>query len=359
MGGGRLARRLATIILLLAVAPSVRAADAIKRGEALSASLTQACEIGEEARATPCAGLRYLDRRSETRPCSSDDNNGDWRLDGSGVRLSAKGVADCGGISLVRSEIGEEKNAHRSCFGDEIWYGLTITPDDVPADGVQRLVLAQAKRSVGGPNDKREARYKAACAEALSSLNLVRPGDEQASPFFALRFEDDLLFFTAEADRTAGRTAPRRPDDTCPDGFLPMRVSAETGSMRILVASEGGALPRKFSAAHDDLGERRCTDALLRAQTPPPMARIDRAKGFALRVGLRAGPQGGGRLRILVDGVLVADVAGSIGPTLGGFMQYWKFGPYGDVTPGTALSVRYRDFARAPTESALDTALAR
>jgi hypothetical protein len=197
------------------------------------------------------------------------------------------------------------------------------------SDGSQRLMLAQIK-----------------FAEA-------RPGFE-FSPLLALRYEDDLLFITADL---SGEIVPRAlKGNRCEGGALArMRPEPEfrNGPFRVLVASEDARLPFDFDPTVS--GDVVCvrTDETRQGQlnvhTDPGFPRLPRGRFTRIVMQIDGGAPDTTNVRLFANGKLTAWVSGRIMTGVAAERSYFKFGPYGSLPPGRQLSVDYADFRRAPS----------
>ncbi|MEI4488535.1 polysaccharide lyase [Frigidibacter sp. MR17.14] len=217
-----------------------------------------------------------------------------------------------------RAEIWE-KTPLRVPYDEGVWYGFAMRFDDRPPTDDHRYVVAQWKREIG--------------PEAEGDF----------SPFLALRMRSGQVFVTVETNyQPPPAAAPAVVAGRCPAGWTPVWLRPETAQMRYLVAVDAAWTP-EVTPEFD-----HCTDALVLTggtATLPHAAPDWHDYAFYTR----PGPNGGGEIRILVDGAPLLTARGRIGhdDTGLGRNQYFKFGPYRDAGEGE-WTMFYDSFRRGP-----------
>lgn len=222
------------------------------------------------------------------------------------------------GLCSERAEVWERPEVLVP-YGAPVWYGFSMKMAEPIPTVRHRYVMAQWKRE-------------------------IEPGAEgDYSPLLALRLIQGKLAVTVDTDTGSFIAAgdAERPRG-CRKGEAAAGPPDDFNQFRALVAVEPGAAAEVLS------GFSGCTPDLIvtpRGGTLPALESgwID----FAFLV--QAGPDGNGRIEILVNGQWIASVTGHIGhegPGLGDNM-YFKFGPY-RAGAADVWRIYYDDFRRGP-----------
>jgi hypothetical protein len=217
-----------------------------------------------------------------------------------------------------RAEVWERPDV-LAPYDRPVWYGFAMRLDDPLPQDDGRYVMAQWKREI------------------------LPETDGDYSPFLALRLYEGRLGVTVETDLIESLPigGPQRPDG-CREGEARVLSRPTARQTRALVAIEGGASPANYPAYFDS-----CAPGItVTRHADLPSAQqgwID----FVVRS--QPGPDGGGHVEIIADGIRIATVTGHIGHRGPGLdrNQYFKFGPY-RAPSQMPWSVSYRDFRRGP-----------
>ncbi|MFD2174109.1 polysaccharide lyase [Rhodobacter lacus] len=266
---------------------------------------------------SPQSGLYYRD--------NAEQRAGSYRFVQEGARdgqgaLELRVVPHCAPDALRCSERAEvwQDTRNRVPYEEGVWTALSMRLGaPVPQDD-HRYVMMQWKRE-------------------------IRPGAEgDFSPFLALRMRAGVLFATIESNYHPPRPGLPRPEKgQCPRGLVPVWLRPDTGQMRFLVAVGAGWRPelaREFD---------RCSDAL--RLSGPGFLPAARPIWHDYLFYTRPGPEGGGRIELVVDGRRVVRAEGVIGAAGKGLgkHQYFKFGPYRDAHQ-SPWTLYFDSFARGP-----------
>ncbi|MBI3710932.1 MAG: heparin lyase I family protein [Proteobacteria bacterium] len=243
-------------------------------------------------------------------------------LSAGGVRLTVRRDAlmraalDGPGL-YDRSEL-RESPAVQLPGGSAVWYRFSMrVPAEFPKNDT-RFVAAQLKTSYRGFND--------------------------ASPVFAIRFENRQLFATVEQSYDRRRDGDPRPaaNGACPPGHgLAAFDGDDAPQLRVLLAKDASGLPPR-RLRHYVV----CTPATV-VEHPAPLPGIGE-RPIDFLVFIKTGPAG--RIELYADGKLTGVASGPFGDGDPRVKQYFKIGPYRDKADEPA-ALEFTHFRRGASRA--------
>ena len=268
---------------------------------------------------------------------------------------AGEGVKDCDNRLCQRLELREK---HRRNFGEDVWYSFSFKVEgDVPTSSVvPHWVLAQWKE------------------------------ETDQSPFVAQRFGNGVFQITVEDNGVRRLIASSRATPAQIDVFhktvdtlgkketlnltniarelraLEKNTTTETQYQALVnkllppnLAAESLNLWREFDFLTDP--ELYAGPSSVVIEPGPHPILPDPTLGWVdMRYHIRGDTNGGARVQVWANDTLVVTATGSIGHKIhAGPTQYFKFGHYRDVLPGT-VRLLFDEFRRGSTEAQVKSA---